>query len=371
MEKTKQELIEEAKLLAEQGQIDEATSLLERIKTMTEEDEPQEEREQEVLEEEAAEVLEDEEAEKTIEKEKEEMKELGINLENEEIRSFEQFIKTKGVEKREGLTTVEGGALIPKKVPTSPQEAKEVVTDLRKLVNKVSVATGSGSYPVLKANGNVMVSTAELAKNPKLANPEFEDVDYKIATYRGYIPVSQELIDDADYNVAGLVSKHIERQSLNTANAQIAKALQSFKALTVEDLDGIKEILNVKLNPAYNAKFVMSQSMFNAVDVMKDADGRYLLSQDITVASGYKLFGREVVILEDTVVGKKAGDLVAFIGDLDAGVAFFDRKQASVKWVDNDVYGQLLAGFIRFDAKKADAEAGFYVTLKPAVVVGE
>lgn len=54
----------------------------------------------------------------------------------------------------------------------------------------------------------------------------------------------------------------------------------------------------------------------------------------------------------------------AFIGDVGAGVFFADRKQASVQWVDNYIYGQILASFIRFDVKQADANAGYFVTLQ-------
>ncbi len=281
---------------------------------------------------------------------------------DEEVRSFEEFVRTKG-EVRAGVTTVDAGAVIPEQIVTTPQQQPEVVVDLRNYVNKVPVTNGSGKYPVLKANKAKMVSVAELASNPELAKPEFIQVNYDIDTYRGYVPVSQESIDDAGTDLAGIVKNHIDRQSLNTSNAEIATVLKSFTAKTVANLDELKKILNVDLNPAYNAKFVVSQSFFNAIDTMKDAQGRYLLQQDITVASGYKLFGREVIIFEDTVIGTTAGDKVAFVGDPNSAVSFFDRKQASVKWVDNDIYGQLLAGFVRFDAVKADSDAGFYVTL--------
>lgn len=281
---------------------------------------------------------------------------------NEEFRTaIKGYVRSKG-EERAGFTTVEGGVLIPDGSITTPQEKPETVVDLRKVVNVVPVTTGAGTYPVLGANKDVMISVAELAKNPELAKPTFIPVDYKVETFRGYIPVSQEVIDDADYNVEGLIAKHIDRQSLNTSNAKIASVLKTFTAKAASNLDDLKSIVNVDLDPAYNTKFVLSQSLFNEVDKMKDNNGRYLLQQDVTVQSGYKLFGREVIVLADNVIGAKAGDMVGFIGDLDTGVTFFDRKQVTVKWTDNDVYGQLLAGFVRFDAKKADADSGFYVT---------
>lgn len=300
-------------------------------------------------------------------KDKEEKRSMEVILNDKKetyARSINQFIRTKG-EKRDGLTTVGAEAVIPVDRITKPEKQPETVVDLRQHVGRVPVTTGTGSYPILRANKNKMISVAELAKNPALANPEFTKVNYEIATYRGYIPVSQEALDDSDIDLGGLVAEHIQRQSLNTSNAAIAAKLQEAPAKAVTTIDDLKDIVNVAIDPAYAVKFIASQSFFNELDKMKDNDGRYLLQQDVTVASGYKLLGREVVVMADDVIGKTAGDKVAFVGDPSLFVKFFDRQQASVRWVDNDVYGQLLAGFVRFDVEVADTAAGFYVTLGP------
>nr|WP_241653743.1 phage major capsid protein [Enterococcus faecium] len=300
-------------------------------------------------------------------KDKEEKRSMEVILNDKKekyTRSINQFIRTKG-EKRDGLTTVGAEAVIPVDRITKPEKQPETVVDLRQHVGRVPVTTGTGSYPILRANKNKMISVAELAKNPALANPEFTKVNYEIETYRGYIPVSQESLDDSDIDLGGLVAESIQRQSLNTSNAEIAAKLQTATAKTVTTIDDLKDIVNVAIDPAYNVKFIASQSFFNELDKMKDNDGRYLLQQDVTVASGYKLLGREVVVMADDVIGKTAGDKVAFVGDPSLFVKFFDRQQASVRWVDNDVYGQLLAGFVRFDVEVADTAAGFYVTLGP------
>lgn len=304
--------------------------------------------------------------EKKKEKENRSMEVILDDKKEKETRSINQFIRTKG-EMRDGLTTVGAEAVIPIDRITKPEKQPETVVDLRQHVGRVPVTTGTGSYPILRANKNKMISVAELAKNPALANPEFTKVNYEIATYRGYIPVSQEALDDSDIDLGGLVAEHIQRQSLNTSNAAIAAKLQKATAKTVTTIDDLKDIVNVAIDPAYAVKIIASQSFFNELDKMKDNDGRYLLQQDVTVASGYKLLGREVVVMADDVIGTKAGDKVAFVGDPSLFAKYFDRQQASVRWVDNDVYGQLLAGFVRFDVQVADNKAGFYVTLVPKV----
>ena len=302
--------------------------------------------------------------EKKKEEENRSMEVILNDQKDKETRSINQFIRSKG-ETRDGLTTVGAEAVIPIDRITKPEKQPETVVDLRQHVGRVPVTTGTGSYPILKANKNKMISVEELAKNPALANPEFTKVSYEIATYRGYIPVSQEALDDSDIDLGGLVAEHIQRQSLNTSNAAIAAKLQTATAKIVTTIDDLKDIVNVAIDPAYAVKIIASQSFFNELDKMKDNDGRYLLQQDVTVASGYKLLGREMVVMADDVIGTVAGDKVAFVGDPALFAKYFDRQQASVRWVDNEVYGQLLAGFVRFDVEVADTAAGFYVTLGP------
>ncbi|MGR6912501.1 phage major capsid protein [Bacillus sp. BSL6] len=266
---------------------------------------------------------------------------------------------------RAGFTSVEGGALIPEELLVPKKELVDTV-DLTQYIRTVPVNRGSGKYPIIKKSNGKMVSVAELAKNPELAKPTFEEVTYDIATYRGYIPVSQEVIDDADYDITGLIAEDIKDQDLNTKNAQIAAIFKSATAKAVTGLDGVVTLLNTGFKNVYNVKFYVSSSLFNQLDLLKDKNGRYLLQDDITVASGKRVKGKEVVVLDDDIIGTKAGDLVGFVGDAKEFCTLFNRKQASVKWIDNDIYGQLLAGFVRFDVKKVDSQAGYYITYTAA-----
>lgn len=43
-------------------------------------------------------------------------------------------------------------------------------------------------------------------------------------------------------------------------------------------------------------------------------------------------------------------------------IFFADRAQAAVRWIDNEIYGQLLAISQRFDVVAANEKAGFFVT---------
>lgn len=294
------------------------------------------------------------------------------------VRSKGKVLREDPVEPEEpemvGFKVVDGGVLIPEEI-LAPQREKEDAVDLTKYVHIIKTNRGSGKIPLIKKSGSKMNTVAELEKNPELAKPSIDVVSYDIDTYRGYIPVSQEAIEDADYDITGLIAEEIADQELNTKNDAIVTILKSAPApeydanedpLPVVGIDGLKTVLNTKLKRVYNTKLYVSSSLYNELDITKDNNGRYLLQDSISSASGKTFAGREVIVLDDDVIGEQAGDKVAFVGDAYEYVKLFDRKQASVKWIDNNIYGELLAGFVRFDTVAFDENAGFYFEYEAA-----
>lgn len=372
-----QALLDSAKAKADEGDLEGATDLLEQAKAMkaeldkvNEESNVEETPETEAIQEQVEEVEEviEENTENTEGEKRSEgvAKMFELNNPNEEVRSaaedFVEYLRNpESTTHQRAFTTVEGQALIPEEIKTSPTEQPQTIVDMRKLANVVSVNTGAGKYPILQASQTSMVSVAELQANPELANPVFTDVAYDIDTYRGFIPVSKELIADADFNVEGLVANHLQKLTLNTSNKAICAELAKFTAKPVTKLADIKSILNVEIDPAYNVQIVVSQTMFNELDQEVATDGRALLQPDATKPSNYSILGREVVIVPDTYLGK-AGEAHAFVGDVAQAVTYFDRSQESVVWVDNATYGKHLVAVTRFDTVVADASAGFFIT---------
>ncbi|MEB5646738.1 phage major capsid protein [Staphylococcus saprophyticus] len=279
---------------------------------------------------------------------------------SDEAKGFVEYLKSKGA-KRDNVKSVDAQPIIPEDIKYQPEELPETFVDLKKFVNVQPVTTAAGSHPILNPAQETMVSVEELEKNPELAKPKFTDIDYKVKTYRGQIPVSQESLDDSEANLAAIVAQNNARQAVNTTNKYIADVMKSFEAVDTANLDDIKAIINTDIDPAYNLSLVVSQSFYQALDTLKDKNGQYLLKQDITSPTGTVLFGRPVFIIKDELFGNK-GDKKAFIGDLKYAVFFADRKQASVKWVENEIYGQVLAAYMRFDVKKGVEEAGRFLT---------
>ena len=266
-----------------------------------------------------------------------------------------------------GLKTTDSGsaALIPTEV-LKPHFVNKTRNPLLDLVSRVQVNSGTGKYPVIKKTDNKMVSTDELKTNPELAKPNITEVDYSIKTYRGYIPVSQEMIDDADYDIMAIVGDEVANQGENTELSLVAAVLKTATPADATGFDGIKDIYNKKLKAIYKASIVVTQSMFAALDKVKDTEGRYMLQPDVTSPTGYSFGGKTIYQVDDTVFGNE-GEMKFFIGDVSEFLKEFDRAQVSVKWVNNDIYGQLLGLFIRLDVKKVDEAAGFFGTYTDAV----
>lgn len=284
-----------------------------------------------------------------------------------EVRSFLKYIRSKETRALPadlpGMKSDGAAAIIPEEIITKAKMLPETVYDLRKYVTTQKVAHAVGKYPILKSNQAKLTPVAELLKNPDLENPQFTQVNYEVETYRGQLAVAQEALDDSDDDLGGIISRHIQRQALNTANDAIAKVLQTATAVTATDIDSIKDEINTGFDPAYRLEFLVSQSFYNTIDKMKDTDGTYLLQPDITAASGKQFLGRPVTILADEVIGTAKGDKVAFLGEPSAFAVFFDRVDTSVRWVENMYYGQVLAVAMRFDVEVVDPAAGKFITL--------
>ena len=283
---------------------------------------------------------------------------------NGEVLAFEQYMKSKGA-KRDNVKSDDVGVTIPEDIKYIPEKEVKTVQDLSELVEKTSVSTASGKYPILKRANAKFNTVAELEKNPELARPEFETINWEVETYRGAIPISQEALDDSVANLTAIVSENINEQKINTLNEKIGDVLKAFNPTSVSDVDDLKAIINVKLDPGYDRQIICTQSFYQKLDTLKDGNGRYLLQDSIINTAGNTVLGMNVTVVRDDLLGEN-GDALAFIGDVKRGVLFADRTDVSVQWIENEIYGKYLMGAFRFDVKQADKNAGFFVTFEDA-----
>lgn len=283
----------------------------------------------------------------------------------DEIRSIENYVRSRGTVRDTGLKTGDIGPMIPEEIIYNPEAEINSVYDLSKLVTKTPAKTASGTYPILKRAVAVMNTVEELTESPELAKPEFKEVTWKISTYRGKIPISEESLQDTQVPLMPVIQRNASEQRLNTLNKAISDKLTTFnaKSSTKDTLtDDLKHILNVDLDPAYDKSIVVSQSAYQILDTLKDKQGRYLLQESITAASGITLFGKQVVVVNDELLGK-VGESHIWIGDLKRAILYVNRVDTQITWVKNEIYGQYLGLVMRFDVEVADSDAGYFVTV--------
>lgn len=395
----REEQINKAHDLLSEGKFEEARSLVDAIKkhdaeeleNKASEEQPEEDKIVEETKDEEKEEAKEPETEKEPEEQPKDEEKRSLEQEGEEenmekvvldgkeisqpeteVRGFLDYVRSHNPKMDlralpEGVKSTDVGAIIPQDIVTKTKTLPETVVDLRNLVQTVKVSTPTGKYPILKSTEAVMHTVEELEANPDLDKPQFENVLYDVDTYRGQIPVSRESLDDSDEDLGALIARHIQRIALNTANSKIVENLKTATPKTVKNLDEIKAIINTEFDPAYNLQFVVSQSFYNEVDLMKDNEGRYMLQPSITAQSGKSLLGLNVTVLSDKLLGGSPGAKVAFLGDPAGFTSFFDRNEMAVRWQEHQHYGEILAAAMRFDVKKVDAAAGKFLTLTPEV----
>lgn len=277
----------------------------------------------------------------------------------------------------DGLTSTIIAPTIPEQIIYNPANEVNSVVDLSSLITKTPVSTASGTSPILKRADYVFPTVEELAKNPDMAKPKFEDVNWKVSTHRGALAISNESIQDSAIDVSGMVLQQIREARVNTYNQAISSILTAFSKADANNdnlVDAFKYLLNVALDPAYNPSIIASQTMYNALDTLKDKNGQYIFHQDVTGKSASTLLGIPVYKVGDNLLGK-AGEAHAFVGDLARSIFFADRQNITLSWQYNEAYGQYLAAALRFGTVAADVNAGFFLSadipaqnfVKPAI----
>lgn len=279
-----------------------------------------------------------------------------------ERSNFKKFLK-RDLSIVGGTTASDNSLAIPHDI-LQPIERPANTNSLISLANVISVSAQAGTVPIMSATDIVLATAEELAANPQIAKLQLTGVDYKLVTKRGYIPVSQEFIDDADadVNVDTLIGDYATQIRDNTLVKDIAGVLKKATAITATSFDDVKKTKNALFKYG-NISIVATKSAFDVFDTLKDNEGRYLLQDSISSPSGKQLLGSPVYVVEDTRLGAKDGDKVVFVGDVKSFTIVPLFKDLRAKWTDNDVYGEKLQLVIRDDAQVADSDAGKLLTL--------
>lgn len=236
----------------------------------------------------------------------------------------------------QGDVDEDGGLIVPKDVNTMVLEKKRQFVSLESYVTVEPVKTRSGSR-VIEKNADITGFTeiTELTDLDDMDNPKFTPISYAVKDRGGILPISNSLLQDTDQNLMEYISKWIAKKSIITRNKLILTLLATLPKKAIADLDAIKKVLNVDLDPSITigAVIITNQDGYNFMDQQKDGDGRALLQPNPTQPTQNLLFGKPVVIISNRwlpTTGTTTKKAPIIIGDLKEAVVLFDRQQYSI-----------------------------------------
>lgn len=230
-------------------------------------------------------------------------------------------------------TPSDGGLLVPQDIQTSINEYKRTLPQLESLINIIPVNRASGSrvfekIATMTPLANITDDTADIED---MGSPQFENIQYAIKDYAGWMPVPNDLLDDSDQNIINYLTGWIARKSVVTRNSLILTLLATLTKTTFADWKAIKKAINITLDPmlAAGASIVTNQDGYQYLDTLTDAQNKPLLQPDLTSPGAVKFSGKSVITVPNTVLattGTTTKLAPMIVGNLIELVTMFERK---------------------------------------------
>lgn len=227
----------------------------------------------------------------------------------------------------------DAGIIVPQDIQTRINEIMRTLNDLSRYVSVETVNTLSGSRVLEKDEDMTPFQVVEeYGQIQEIDNPKFVPVTYQLVKRAGFLPITRELLADTDQNILAYIARWIAKKHVVTKNTLIIAVLDALTKQDLADIDAIKKVLNVELDPAISLSSILltNQDGYHWLDTQKDAEGKDLLQPDITQPGRMLFKGRPVVAVanrtlpSDTTTGVKAPLIIGNLKDL---VALFTRGQ--------------------------------------------
>jgi len=242
-----------------------------------------------------------------------------------------------------GAVSADGGYLVPQEL-LGLKENNGAAVDMRNYCTVVEVGTRSGSVPTIDYGQNVSLTAFDENNSITETKAAFGSVSFTLASKGAIIPVSRELLMDAQTDVLAVIGKlfgRVYKKDVNTAILTAATSAAT-SAGTPDHLaakgciDAIKYAVNtLPLDAGNNAIIVMPQTAWALLADVCDKNDRYLLAHDAFGNTIRQIEGRPVVVVED---GELATRTIV-IGDFSA--------MYHIAYPDLEVMASAEAGFAK------------------------
>ena len=282
---------------------------------------------------------------------------LGRTLDAQE-REFANQIGSPG--QVEG-TPAKGGYLVPEEQMRQIREYRKAYTALKDFTHVQHANSISGKMPTLGDETGKLTAFEEL-NSIQQSDFDFGQLKYEIKDYGDIIPVSNQLLDDADVNLTAIIGQRFARKAVNTENDEILKLLKKLTPTAVTDAKGFMKILNVSLDPSYyaNARIVTNQDGFQWLSELEDAQKRPLLVPDVAAPDTYRFRGKPIVVVSNGTLPTETKKVPFYVGSIADYVAFFERKGVEIAVSQDflfDKYATALRCVERFGVVADDKDA--------------
>lgn len=278
----------------------------------------------------------------------------------------------------------DGGYTVPEDIVTDIISLRESRESLLDEVTVKQVTTKSGRRTIKKRGQHTGFATvAEAAKMGKVGNtPQFAKLSYEIEKRRGYLPVTNELMEDSDAAIASVATEWLADEARVTANREILAVVAQKEAVDLTDLDGILAAW-VRLGSAFRkiSKLITNDDGLLWLGTLKDGNGRYLLTPNPAKPEALQLVvGPHVLPVktyDNDTIPTIDGKIPMLLGTLKEGIIYWDRRQFTLELSKSGVVGDLNAleedltlwiGSMRDDCSMRDDGAFIngYIYLDPA-----
>ena len=289
----------------------------------------------------------------------------------EETRAFENYVRGVVLHERAGeLAPANNGAIIP---TTIARKIVELVYDICPILDKSEKYNVKGKLeiPYYPADSSTQITVAFATEFTDLASSTGNFTTIELSGYLAgaLTKISKSLINNVEFDVVGFIVKRmaydiarfLEANLLGKGSGSVVGLGGATNVTTVTSAITADDVITMQgtIKDIYqaNAIWIMSPATRDALRLLKDDVGRYLLNDDISAPFGKTLLGKPVYV-SDNMDDIASGNTVIYYGDM-SGLATKFSEEMHVE-VLRELYAAQHAigvvGWLEFDAKIQDQQ---------------
>lgn len=288
-----------------------------------------------------------------------------------ELRAFENYVRGVVTNERDGeLKPANNGAIIP---TTIARKIVELVYDICPILDKSEKYNVKGKLeiPYYPADKSTQITVAFATEFTDLASSTGNFTTIELSGYLAgaLTKISKSLINNVDFDVVGFIVKRmaydiarfLEANLLGKGGGSVVGLGNATNVTTVNTAITADDLITFQgtIKDIYqaNAIWIMSPATRDALRLLKDDVGRYLLNDDISAPFGKTLLGKPVYV-SDNMDDIASGKTPIYYGDM-SGLATKFSEEMHVE-VLRELYAAQHAvgvvGWVEFDAKIQDQQ---------------